>query len=69
MGVLIPGGGGADIGPLGLQGVPLFGLLPAWNRYFDYHHSKRDTIDAVHPRELALGAAAIAYLALRLANE
>ena len=69
MGRCIPGGGGADIAPLGERGVPLFGLLPAWHRYFDYHHSERDTIDAVHPRELQLGAVAVAWLAWRLANE
>ena len=32
-------------------------------RYFDFHHSRRDVLAAVHPRELALGAAAIASLA------
>lgn len=68
-GRLIPGGGGADISPLGKRGVELFGLLPAWHRYFDYHHSARDTIDAVNPRELQLGAVALAWLAYSLANE
>ena len=33
------------------------------HRYFDYHHSARDTLDAVNDRELALGAAALAYAA------
>lgn len=68
-GRLIPGGGGADIAPLGARGVELFGLLPAWHRYFDYHHSERDRLEAVNPRELQLGAIAIAWLAMKLANE
>lgn len=68
MGVLLPGGGGADIGPMGSKGVPLFALLVADHRYFDYHHSARDTLDAVNERELALGGAAIATLVTVLAD-
>lgn len=56
------GGGGADIGPLKSQGGLLFGLRPDSQRYFDYHHTAQDRIDAVHPRELALGSAAMAAL-------
>ncbi|MBK9109616.1 MAG: M28 family peptidase [Saprospiraceae bacterium] len=57
-----PGGGGADIGPLKSQKGMLFGLKPDSQRYFDYHHTEQDRIDAVHPRELALGSAAMASL-------
>lgn len=56
-------GGGADISPLAKDGVPLMELLPDPQRYFDYHHCVRDTLDAVHPRELELGAAALAAMA------
>jgi carboxypeptidase Q len=56
------GGGGADIGPLKSQGGLLFGLRPDSQRYFDYHHTAQDHIAAVHPRELALGSAAMAAL-------
>ncbi len=56
------GGGGVDISPMAAGGVPLVGLLPDSQRYFDFHHSENDTIDAVHPRELALGSAAVAAL-------
>lgn len=55
-------GGGADIGPLGPLGVPLFGYLPDSQRYFDYHHTQEDTFDKVSKRELELGAAAMAAL-------
>lgn len=55
-------GGGADIGPLAPQGVPLIGFLPDSQRYFDYHHTKEDTFDKVSKRELELGAASMAAL-------
>jgi len=61
---IIPGGeGGADIEALGSQGATLFGLEVEMQRYFDYHHSDKDTIDKVHPRELELGAIGMAILA------
>jgi len=56
------GKGGADVGPLLLQGVPVAGLTPNSQRYFDYHHTAIDTIEQVNARELHLGAAAIAAL-------
>ncbi len=62
------GGGGADIGPLAARGVPCFGLITDSQRYFDYHHSARDVVASVNERELALGAAAVAYLAVALAD-
>lgn len=68
MGVVLPGGGGPDISPLRPAGVPLFALLVADHRYFDYHHSARDTLDTVNERELALGAVAIATLVTVLAD-
>ncbi|MGE3173848.1 MAG: M28 family peptidase [Planctomycetota bacterium] len=66
--LLTGGGGGADIGPLMRRGVPGFGLVTDSQRYFDYHHSALDTIDAVNERELALGAAVVAYTASVLAD-
>ncbi len=63
------GGGGADIGPLEPLGTTLFGLEPDNQRYFDYHHSRNDTIDKVHPRELEYGAIAMAALAWLISEE
>ena len=63
------GGGGADISPLAEVGVPMIGLIPETQRYFDYHHSDKDTIDKVNPRELELGAVAIAIFAYEIAQE
>lgn len=57
-----PGHGGTDIGPMAKSGVITVGFVPDPQRYFDFHHSERDTLDNVHPRELELGAAAIAGL-------
>jgi carboxypeptidase Q len=55
-------GGGADIGPLSNQGVPIMEYLPDSQRYFSYHHTQEDTFDKVNKRELELGAAAMAAL-------
>jgi Zn-dependent M28 family amino/carboxypeptidase len=63
------GGGGADISPLGAAGVPLIGLMVENQRYFDYHHSSNDTIDKVNPRELELGAIALAIFTYEIAEE
>ena len=56
------GGSGVDIHDLKSQGVPLFGLVPDSQRYFDYHHSVNDSFDKVNIRELQLGTAAMAAL-------
>lgn len=60
------GGGGADIGPLNrTQGTTVAGLRPDSQRYFDVHHARSDTFEAVNKRELELGAvnmAALIYL-------
>lgn len=63
------GGGGADVAPLGPLGAALFGLTPDNQRYFDYHHSRNDTLDKVNPRELQMGAIALATLAWKISEE
>ena len=64
-----PGGGGVDIGPLAESGTVLLGIVPDSQRYFDAHHCSQDVLSAIHPRELELGAIAMAVLAFLLAEE
>lgn len=54
--------GGADISPLKKAGVPVSGLIPDAQRYFDYHHTPQDVFEAVNHRELKLGAVAMTQL-------
>lgn len=54
------GKGGTDVMPLLAKGYAVGELLTESQRYFDLHHSRADTIDQVNPRELQLGAAAMA---------
>jgi carboxypeptidase Q len=63
------GGGGVDIGPLAESGTVLMSLVPDSERYFDAHHCSRDVLEAVHPRELELGAVAMAILGFLIAQE
>lgn len=56
------GTGGADVGPLLRYGYTVAGLMPDSQRYFDYHHTRVDTIEQVNRREFELGAAAMAAL-------
>ena len=56
------GGGGADLSPLRGYDNVFIGFRPDSQRYFDFHHSARDRIDAIHPRSLEMGSASIAAL-------
>ncbi|MDX1684381.1 MAG: M28 family peptidase [Saprospiraceae bacterium] len=56
------GGSGADVGRLKDEKGLLLGLRTDSQRYFDYHHTTIDRIQAVNKRELELGAAAMASL-------
>jgi hypothetical protein len=58
----VKGYGGADIGPLKNETVVLAGFVPDSQRYFDYHHAKNDTFDAINKRELELGTATMASM-------
>jgi hypothetical protein len=64
-----PGGGGVDISPLAESGTVLMEMVPDSQRYFDAHHCSQDVLAAVHPRELELGAIAMAVLGSLLAQE
>jgi hypothetical protein len=65
----VAGGSDADNGPLGAFGAILFALQPENQRYFDYHHSRNDTIDKVNPRELEMGAMSMAAIAWLLSEK
>ena len=53
--------GGTDIGPLKKElDVPLAGLLPDCQRYFDVHHTNNDVFETVNHRELKMGSVALA---------
>lgn len=56
------GGPGADIGPLRRLGPMVSNMIPYSQRYFDYHHAASDRFEAVHKRELELGASALAAI-------
>lgn len=55
-------GSGADISQLKSDDVILIGLRPDTHRYFEFHHSTQDNIDAVNQRELEMGSATLASI-------
>jgi carboxypeptidase Q len=63
-----PGGGGADIAPLMRDGVPGLAVRTAGTHYFDWHHSRADTVDKVKPEDLRANIAAMAVMAFVLAD-
>lgn len=63
-----PGGGGADIGPIKSAKAQI-GYFPDNQRYMDLHHSANDVFEAVNPREMELGASAMAILVYLLSEE
>jgi len=67
-GMVIKGGGGVDVGPLKERGAAVGLLLISGARYFDYHHADSDRLEAVHPRELQLGAVAFLHWARAAAD-
>jgi carboxypeptidase Q len=67
-GEITSGHPGADLIYLAKMGIPAIGFRPDSQRYFDYHHSVKDTLDKVHPRELELGAVAISILSYTISE-
>ena len=67
-GKVFPRGGGADIGPLKKLGVPVLGLVQDTTKYFDYHHTKADTLDKIDPHALNRNVAAMMLMAYALAE-
>jgi hypothetical protein len=56
------GRGGGDVDGLRNLGAVVADLAPDSQRYFTYHHSAVDRLEAVNPRELHLGAGALASI-------
>ena len=62
------GFGGADLGPLQRQGMPVFDLSQDGTTYFDYHHTADDTLDKVDRDDLNQNVAAYVTAAFVAAN-
>jgi hypothetical protein len=62
------GGGGADISPLMRDGVPGLAVRTLGTHYFDWHHSRADTVDKVKLEDLRANIAAMAVMAYVLAD-
>jgi Zn-dependent M28 family amino/carboxypeptidase len=60
--------GGADVGPMGALGVPLFTLAQDGTHYFDLHHTANDTLDKIDPEDLSQNVAAWAGLVYLIAD-
>jgi len=55
--------GGTDISPMKAElNVPLAGLVPDCQRYFDVHHTNNDIFENVNHRELKLGSVVLTQL-------
>jgi hypothetical protein len=63
-----PGGGGADIAPIMIDGVPGLALRTVATHYFDWHHSRADTVDKVKLEDLRANIAAMAVMSYVLAD-
>ena len=63
-----PGGGGSDIEPLMIEGVPGLGEMTTAAHYFDWHHTEADTIDKVDPVEFRKNIASLAVMTYVLAD-
>jgi hypothetical protein len=63
-----PNGGGADISPLKPVGVPQISLDVDNRTYFDYHHTRADTLDKVSAQSLADMSAVAAVFAYVVAD-
>jgi carboxypeptidase Q len=66
---VVPGGGGADIGPIATLGkVPTMAYGGDSTRYFTIHHTPADTVDRIDPREVSKAAASIAAMVYVIAD-
>ena len=62
------GGGGADIGPLMRAGVPGLGLRTVGEHYFDWHHTRADTLDKIDMQDFRKAIALLSVMGFVLAD-
>ena len=62
------GHSGADIGPMKHAGFALLGFRVDGAKYFNYHHSRADTLDKVDPEDLSKCVASMAVMSYVLAD-
>jgi Zn-dependent M28 family amino/carboxypeptidase len=67
-GKISPGGGGADIAPLMMTGVPGLGVRTVGTHYFDWHHTDADSFDKLVPSEFNANVASLAVMSFVLAD-
>lgn len=67
-GSITSGGGGADIGPIMAGGVPGLALRTVGTHYFDWHHTRADTLDKIDLEDFRRNIAAMAVMAYVLAD-
>ena len=66
---VVPGGGGADIGPIATLGkVPMMAYSGDPTKYFTIHHTPADTVDRIEPQEVSKAAASIAAMVYVIAD-
>ncbi len=66
---IVPGGGGADIGPIATLGkVPMMAYSGDPTKYFTIHHTPADTVDRIEPQEVSKAAASIAAMVYVIAD-
>jgi carboxypeptidase Q len=57
---VVPGGGGADIGPIATLGkVPMMAYGGDSTKYFTIHHTPADTVERIDPKEVSIAAASL----------
>jgi Zn-dependent M28 family amino/carboxypeptidase len=67
-GEILRGGGGVDIGPLMKDGVPGLGLRTVGEHYFDWHHTRADTLDKVDKAEFQKAIGMLGIMGFALAD-
>ncbi len=67
-GKVSPGGGGSDIGPLMMAGVPGLGVRTVGTHYFDWHHTDADSFDKLVLKEFQANVASLAVMSYVLAD-